>query len=78
MNCARCQALIPEEKIFCPNCGQYHEAALTTVLKSAVEENMTPPPGEKRTIECPNCYSFNYPSDAKCLNCGKRLTSSNL
>ena len=61
MNCSKCNALIPDDAAFCPECG-------APVESPAVEEPVS------RSF-CPNCGAELQGDAAFCGNCGERLTS---
>lgn len=61
MNCNKCNALVPDDSAFCPECGEKVEVAVTAPSEPAAQ------------VFCPECGAPMAASDSFCENCGAKV-----
>lgn len=61
MNCTKCNAQIPDDSTFCPECG------------GKVEVVWTAPSAPAAKVFCPNCGASMAAGDSFCENCGAKV-----
>lgn len=61
MNCKKCNALVPDDSAFCPECGEKVEVAVTTPSEPAAQ------------VFCPECGAPMAANDSFCENCGAKV-----
>lgn len=64
MNCSKCNALIPDDSVFCPECGAKAEPVWTAPSEPAAQ------------VFCPNCGAAMAAGDSFCENCGARVEAA--
>ena len=64
MNCQKCNALIPDDSTFCPECGAKVETVWTAPSEPAAQ------------VFCPNCGSPMAAGDCFCENCGAKVEAA--
>ncbi len=61
MNCKKCNAFVPDDSAFCPECGE------------KVEVVWTAPSEPEAQVFCPNCGAAMAAADGFCENCGYKV-----
>ena len=64
MNCSKCNALIPDDSAFCPECGAKAEPVWTAPSEPAAQ------------VFCPNCGAAMAAGDSFCENCGAKVEAA--
>ncbi len=64
MNCKKCNAFVPDDSSFCPECGE------------KVEVVWTAPSEPEAQVFCPNCGSAMSATDGFCENCGTKVEAA--